>query len=229
MSTNSTDSGVIEFTSSFVASGSTGGDEGDEPEQPASNTALNSGPNSIDAANVNFEYTATEAGTLNLSAGNAIMGMVSMSYTVNGGDSTVLELGTAVDLVLEAGDVVVITVEAEGYSSIQATWTADAAGGDEEEGGSGLVVGANTLYFSADEVAANEATRTFVATEAGEYKFASGSLFIASLTDADGNTITKNDNYRFDLVAGTYTVNFKSLSMFGVKADVAQTLNITIS
>ncbi len=51
------------------------------------------------------------------------MGMVEFRYTVNGGDSTILELGTNVDLTLQAGDVVVITVEAEGYSSIEATWT----------------------------------------------------------------------------------------------------------
>ena len=80
--------------------------------------------NAIDGEDITFEYTATEAGTLKLTAGAAIMGMVEISYTVNGGDSTVLELSTSVELTLDVDDVVVITVVAEGSSSITAEWTA---------------------------------------------------------------------------------------------------------
>ena len=86
------------------------------------------GNTSINASNVNFTYTATEAGTLNLSAGAAIMGMVEMTYSVNGGEAQVLELSTSVELALEAGDTVLITVVAEGYSSITAAFTAAEAG-----------------------------------------------------------------------------------------------------
>ena len=87
-------------------------------------------------------------------------------------------------------------------------------------------VGSNTLYFSAEEIAANAASRTANITVAGNYKFASGNLFVASVVDANGNAIAKNDDYSYTLAEGEYTVNFGMLSMFGVSADSACTLNV---
>ena len=102
------------------------------------------------------------------------------------------------------------------------------------QGGSGesnydtvIVVGANTLYFSADESAADAAERKAVISAAGTYQFQAGNLFIASIVAADGTVITRNADYSFDLEAGEYTVNFSMLSMFGVQADVAYELNVT--
>lgn len=89
------------------------------------------GNNQIEAADVNFNYTATEAGKLTLTTGAAIMGMVEISYTVNGGDSQMLDLSSSVEIDLAAGDVVVVTVIADGYSSITADWAA-APSGDED-------------------------------------------------------------------------------------------------
>jgi len=106
------------------------GDVGETTEE----TALVMGNNAINAADVTYAYTATEAGTLTLEVGGAVMGMVEMSYTVNGGTSTVLELSNTVDLELSEGDKVVITVIAEGYSSITASWAGEAGG---SEGGTG--------------------------------------------------------------------------------------------
>ena len=89
-----------------------------------------------------------------------------------------------------------------------------------------IVIGGNTLYFSAEEIAANAASRTANITVAGNYKFASGNLFVASVVDANGNTLTKNDDYSYTLAEGEYTVNFGMLSMFGVSADSACTLSV---
>ncbi|MBQ7353191.1 MAG: hypothetical protein IJW54_04210 [Clostridia bacterium] len=136
MSTNSTEAATITFTASFEASGS-GEGSGDAG---SGNTALTIGYNNIEAADVTYEYTAETAGTLNLSAGTAIGGMVEISYTVNGGDSTVLELGTNVDLALQAGDVVVITVTAEGYATLTATWTGTTASSN-----TALTIGYNNI------------------------------------------------------------------------------------
>ena len=110
----------VEFTKA-TAGGDEGGDEGGSTV-PATELAI--GNNAINAANVTFEYTASENGTLTLTASGAIMGMVEISYTVNNGTSNVFELSTTVELTLEAGDVVTITVVAEGYSSITAAWEA---------------------------------------------------------------------------------------------------------
>ena len=89
-----------------------------------------------------------------------------------------------------------------------------------------IVIGANTLYFSADEVAANTATRTLNITLAGNYKLASGNLFVSSVVDANGNAVAKNDDYSYTLAEGEYTLTFGMFSMFGVSADAACDLNV---
>ena len=89
-----------------------------------------------------------------------------------------------------------------------------------------LVAGKNTVYFSAEEVNADTALRTLTVEAAGDYNFAAGNLFVEGITDAEGNSIAKNTNLTFTLTAGTYTVKFGMLSMFGVEADTAYSLNI---
>lgn len=89
-----------------------------------------------------------------------------------------------------------------------------------------IVIGANTLYFSADEIAANTATRTLNITLAGNYKLASGNLFVSSVVDANGNAVAKNDDYSYTLAEGEYTLTFGMFSMFGVSADAACDLNV---
>lgn len=91
-----------------------------------------------------------------------------------------------------------------------------------------IVSGVNTLYFSADEISANTATRKLTITVAGNYKFASGSLFVASVVDANGNAVAQNDDYTYTLAEGEYTLTFGMLSMFGVAADTACELGVTI-
>ena len=89
-----------------------------------------------------------------------------------------------------------------------------------------IVDGTNNVMFSAAEVAADAANRTVRITEAGNYKFASGKLFVASVTDANGSVVAKNDDYSYTLAAGDYTLGFSMLSMFGVQADTACELNV---
>ena len=72
-----------------------------------------------------FLYTASEAGILRLEVGSAIMADVSYSYTINGGDAVAVDLNSNVDIELEAGDQIVLTVIAEGYSSFKSIWTAE--------------------------------------------------------------------------------------------------------
>ena len=91
-----------------------------------------------------------------------------------------------------------------------------------------IVSGVNTLYFSADEISANTATRKLTITVAGNYKFASGSLFVASVVDANDNAVAQNDDYTYTLAEGEYTLTFGMLSMFGVAADTACELGVTI-
>ena len=93
------------------------------PEAPAGNAPLVIDDDTeIAAANATYEYTAASQGTLTISVGAAIMGPVSVSYTVNGGDATFIDLSSSDSIELYAGDVLVLTVEASGYSSFTTTW-----------------------------------------------------------------------------------------------------------
>ena len=166
------------------------------------NTALNIGANAIEQEDVTFEYTAAEAGTLKLTAGAAIMGPVTITYTVNGGAAQTLALSASVELTLAVGDKVVITVVAEGYSSLSAEWTATGAGGDEPAGPAPVVVGNNTVNVTDADIENQVIITTFTVTEAGNYDFQSGNILIQVVTNM-GSQVVGN----IYLEPGTYTVN----------------------
>ena len=166
------------------------------------NTALNIGANAIEQEDVTFEYTAAEAGTLKLTAGAAIMGPVTITYTVNGGAAQTLALSASVELTLAVGDKVVITVVAEGYSSLSAEWTATGAGGDEPAGPAPVVVGNNTVNVTDADIENQVIITTFTVTEAGNYAFQSGDIMIQVVTNF-GPQVVGN----IYLEPGTYTVN----------------------
>ena len=117
-------------------------------------TPLAMGNNSISQHDVVYSYTAAEAGVLKLEIGGAVSGTVSVTYTVNGGESQALALNSSVEINLVAGDKVVITVDATGYSTITASFGAPSTdeGGDEEGGedvGGGSTSDASGTYLSA--------------------------------------------------------------------------------
>ena len=111
----------------------------DDNSGAVTETPLTIGSNPVNAADVTYVYTATEAGTLKLTTGGAIMGPVSFEYSVNDGTATAIELSSSVDVALNANDKIVIKVVAGGYSSLTAEWTASSGSGEggSGEGGSG--------------------------------------------------------------------------------------------
>ena len=78
--------------------------------------------NGIEASDVNFVYTATEAGNLTLSVGGAVMGPVEITYSVNDGAANAFELNSEIVVTVAAGDKVVINVVASGYATIAASF-----------------------------------------------------------------------------------------------------------
>ena len=191
-----------------------------------------------------YSYTATEAGTytFTLPANLALYSKARYdSYSAPEVDLyDNAEGGATVEVTLNAGEKYEFYVGSinKGAYAIGVSFVAGEVGGDTPGGDDNVddekyhtvtVVGINTLYFSSSEIAADSASRAFTATADGKYKFASGNLFVASVVDANGNTIAKNDDYTYTLTAGEYTLNFSMLSMFGVAADVACTLNVTVT
>lgn len=102
----------------------------------------------------------------------------------------------------------------------------DDQGGSETDNGT-VSVGTNSVIITQAEYDADTATRTFAVTAAGNYKFAAGALYVSAVTDAEGNTVAKNDDYTYTLEAGkTYTLTFSMLQMFGAQVG-ANELNVT--
>ena len=196
MSTNSANAGVIDFYAFFEA-GSVGGGETTTTE---SDLAIDT-TTQINAENATYAYTAGEAGTLTLGAGSAIMGMVEISYSVNGGDSVVVELSTNVEVALNAGDKIVITIVAEGYSSLTTLWTAGAA--DVAE--TALVIGHNSIN-------AADVTYAYTAEADGTLTLSAGGAVMGmveifyTVNGGDTNVLELNSTVDLALTAGDKVV-----------------------
>ncbi|MBQ8229437.1 MAG: hypothetical protein IJZ32_01930 [Clostridia bacterium] len=197
-----------------------GGDSG-----TVSATPLTLGNNGINAADVTYAYTAETDGTLTLTAGNAIQGAVEISYTVNGGNSTSLELGNSATLTLSAGDEVVITVVAAGYSNLTAAWEADGAqGGSGDQGttsGDGsesnpFVIESFPADVTAEEDSTNFTFYTFTSTDEGiltiTYANTNAWWFIDNVYDTSDTNQGSSDQ--------TFTVEIQANSTYVLKLGV---------
>ena len=92
-----------------------------EPD-PISKT-LSMGENSFDGfAITTYTYTAPDNGKLKVVGTSGDYGFVSYSYTINGEPATSLESDTEIDIDLNSGDVIEITIEGNGPSVLLATW-----------------------------------------------------------------------------------------------------------
>ncbi len=168
-----------------------------------------------------YSFTASETKTLGitLSSENADMGYGTsadaMAYT--GGKTTYVEVN------IEAGVTYIVNfstvnAEAEEYT-VTAEYVTKVSPYETV-----IKAGNNTLMFSADEIAANEASRKLVINEAGEYSF-NGDVKV-DIYDANNTKIEWNASYRFDLVAGEYTAVLSMFNIYGVQANTNVTLSV---
>ena len=201
------------------AEGEVGGDDPIDP--PAIDYPLSIGSTEVSGKDVNYVYSAPSEGTLTLQFGNAIMGPVEFSYSVNGGDAVAVELGTTVTLELVAGDKVMIYVVASGYSSIKAEFSGEQGGEDPEQPEqpveSDLVIGENSVTLTENDLE-NGVDLTFVVTVEDTYSFNCDYL-LAIVFDSEGLQIGRG---QVALVPGVYTVKF-------VPFEGAGTFTVTIT
>ena len=111
--------------------------------------------NSTNAAPGAFTYTAAADATLTVKYA-LVMGAAgdTVSYSINGGTAVALEgdnVETVINLV--AGDVIVITINSNGYASLHANIATTATGGDEggNEGGDEPTETLNATYYAYTE------------------------------------------------------------------------------
>ena len=127
--------GVYTVGYSFVAHDVEIG-SGDEGEDVVNTTPLTVGHNNIEDEDVTYVFYAESDGDLNLAMSLSLMGDVTVTYAVNGGEAVALALQTNVTLTLASGDEVVITVVSTGYATLTATWSTGDEGGETEGDGS---------------------------------------------------------------------------------------------
>lgn len=160
----------IMMAQTFAEVNAGGGDSG-----TVSATPLTIGNNQINAVDVTYSYTAETNGTLTLKVGGAIQGPVAITYAVNGATAVTLVENVETDLELSAGDEVVITVVASGYSTLTAVWEADGAQGGGDQGsqsGDGsesnpFVIKSFPAEVTAEEDASGKTYYTFTSTDEG--------------------------------------------------------------
>ncbi|MBQ7347475.1 MAG: hypothetical protein IJW55_05915 [Clostridia bacterium] len=180
-----------------------------------------------------YVYTAAVAGTYTFTV-PAGYGVYSMDSYNNWGNPEVdlYDGGGSFDVTLDAGEEFAFYYG--GLTKDEFTIEVEVSTGDDsgDNGGSSdasaeLVPGTNSVILTEDEMAADTAYRTFTAVTSGDHTFQAGNLFVSGVTDADGNPVTKNEDYSYTLEAGkTYTLTFSMLSMFGAQANVPCELNI---
>ena len=100
--------------------GGEGGEGGNAPLDPTNTLPLES--TQINAKDAEYKFTATAPGTLTISKGAQIMADVIITYSVNSDDPIEIPTSGTVNISLYTGDVVVIKIDAAGYSSITASW-----------------------------------------------------------------------------------------------------------
>lgn len=221
--------GVFAIKVAFEASATPDPDPTPDTPTVAEKPLNENGSNAVNGANVAFTFTASSNGVLTIKYGGFVAmdggeSSGTVTYSINGGEAIDVVGGNVENKInLNKDDKIVITVISNCYATIISAWTGERPLNDYN---TTIVEGSNTLYFSQAEISADKASRPLTITVAGNYAFNASNLFVLNVTDAQGNTYTKNDDYTITLVPGEYFVNFSMLSMYDVPADVAQPLNL---
>ena len=209
-----------------------GEDTGSGDEIPTKDLA--NGYNSVDGSSVNFVYTATEAGKLNLSIG-AFLGECAITYTVNGDDAIELAAQSSVTLDLYAGDKVVVYVVTDGgYTTVTVAWDNGSAGGDgpevEPDGTkeAPYPITSNESSVTADGDASNMIFYTFTATVDGylsiTYPNENSWVFLYDNTNPENNDTTKREKSVL-----TYVILADHTYVIGLGAWEEEEADLTVS
>lgn len=195
ISTNSANAATVEFTAVFGA----GSEEVTVVETP-----MVMGNNNVNAADVNFAYTAAADVTLNVAVGTPAMGAVTVTYSVNGATPVAIANGTNLDVALTAGDKLVVSATTtSGYMTITVTEKVEE---DVTVGTSSNPIVIESLPYDIVVTGKHDKYYTFTATED----------IVLTITAPTGCYVTNDKNATN--VGGVYTI--------ALSADEAVSLNI---
>ena len=156
------------------------------------------GENAIAGEDITFTYTAETNGTLTIKlikTATSLRDVMTVTYTVNGGEAVSVTLNTDTAITLNAGDKVAVIVETNCAGTLTAAWEAAAAG--------------NALQMGENAVAGEDITFTFTAD-------ANGKLTIKLIKTATSLR---------DVMTVTYTVNGGETVTVTLNADTEIVLN----
>jgi len=175
--------------------------EGSSVVTPAGNT-LQMGENAIAGEDITFEYTAETNGTLTIKlikTSSSLRDVMTVTYTVNGGEAVSVTLNTDTAITLNAGDKVAVIVETNCAGTLTATW----------EGSSVVPPAGNTLQMGENAIAGEDITFEYTAET-------NGTLTIK---------LIKTSSSLRDVMTVTYTVNGGEAVSVTLNTDTAITLN----
>ena len=194
----------------LTKNGATGGDE----EEPTGNELV-IGENEVPVTGDNAQmtevtFTATEAGEYTFTAGEGVVIEHTQGYTLE---------YESVSFTLEAGQTITLSVNNMYYTAGTGIVTVAFEGNAGDETSNALVIGDNTIDFTADDVAAGAKEYTFNAPVNGQYTFASNDvgarvfengmmLGMGSVHLEAGKTYTV---VVFAMGEGTYTLNITAV------------------
>ena len=187
---------------------------GEEPEEPAGNELV-LGENEVPVTGDNSQmtevtFTATEAGNYTFLAGDSVV----IEYT--GGYTLEYE---SVTFTLEAGETITLYVNNMYFTAGTGFVTVSYAADDGEDDEASLVIGSNTIDYTAVDMDAGAKEYTFYALVNGQYTFASNDvgarvyengmmLGTGSVHLEAGKTYTV---VVFAMAEGTYTLNITAV------------------
>ena len=194
----------------LTKNGATGGDE----EEPTGNELV-IGENEVPVTGDNAQmtevtFTATEAGEYTFTAGEGVVIEHTQGYTLE---------NESVSFTLEAGQTITLSVNNMYYTAGTGIVTVAFEGNAGEETSNTLVIGNNTIDFTADDMALGAKEYTFYALVNGQYTFASNDvgarvyengmmLGMGSVHLEAGKTYTV---VVFAMAEGTYTLNITAV------------------
>lgn len=188
---------------------SEGGDEGDDTAE------LVVGENEVPVTGDNAQmtevtFTATEAGEYTFTAGEGVVIEHTQGYTLE---------NESVSFTLEAGQTITLSVNNMYYTAGTGIVTVAFEGNAGEETSNALVIGNNTIDFTADDMAAGAKEYTFYALVNGQYTFASNDVgarvFENGMMLGTGSVhLEAGKTYTvvvFAMAEGTYTLNITAV------------------
>jgi len=147
-----------------------------------------------------YTFTTTNAGILTITFSNA-NSWVRIKNVDDAEDSNSGSQNQTLTFRLQANSTYIVGLGVwEAEEGVTASLSFEVSEGNDLPNKGNIFAGEeNTISVTADDITAGAFTVTFMPLESGEYELSVNDFFITSVADEEGNTVTINSNYRYEL------------------------------